>query len=62
MLNEMDNEKSSATSHTPIQYLLQKQEAHTTTADLPVRLRLGPTQDVPYALIIWYIFKISYLL
>ena len=31
----MDNEKSSATSHTPIQYLLQKQEAPMTTAYLP---------------------------
>ena len=58
----MDNDALSADKHTPIQYLLQKQEAHTTTADLPVRLRLGPTQDVPYARIIWYIFKISYLL
>ena len=35
MLNVMENEKFSADNHTPIKYLLRKQEAPTMIADLP---------------------------
>ena len=38
LLNVMDNEKLTADKYTPIQYLLCKQEALTTTADLPYGL------------------------
>ena len=34
LLNVIENEKVSADKHTPIQYLLHKQESPTTTADL----------------------------
>ena len=39
LLNMMENEKLSADNYTPIQYLLLKQEASTTTADLPYSIR-----------------------
>ena len=35
MLNVMENNKFSADKHTPIQYPLRKEEAPTTTADIP---------------------------